>query len=154
MKPIRIRPAAIEEASALTALTHRAKASWGYDEAFMAAARQALVVESSAIAEGWVWVAEGPRRRPIGVGVLKRTDDPTVIDLDALFVEPDAQRTGAGEALFIRLADIARSLGAASLRIEADPNAGPFYERQGAVRTGEAPGLGPSRILPVYELKL
>ena len=154
MKPVRVRPAAIEEASALTALVHRAKAAWGYDETFMEAARQALSVEPGAIAEGWVWVAEGPRRRPIGVGVLKRTDDATLIDLDALFVEPDAQRSGAGEALMARLTAIARSLGATRLRIESDPNAARFYERQGAVRVGETPGVTPGRVLPVFELKL
>ena len=150
----RIRRAAIEEAEALTALTHRAKAAWGYDEAFMTAARQTLKIEPATIAEGLVWVAEGQRRRPIGVAALKRTDDPEVIELDALFVEPDVQRSGAGEALMARVSDIARSLGASVLRIEADPNATAFYERQGAVRIGKTETGVSGRKLPVYELKL
>jgi N-acetylglutamate synthase-like GNAT family acetyltransferase len=150
----RIRRAAVEEAEALTALTHRAKAAWGYDETFMTEARQSLKIEPAAIAEGLVWVAEGQRRRPIGVAALKRTGDPAVIELDALFVEPDVQRSGAGEALMARMSEIARSLGAKTLTIEADPNAAAFYERQGARRTGETPTGISGRALPVYEVKL
>jgi GNAT superfamily N-acetyltransferase len=151
MNPPRVRPAAIEEASALTALAQRAKASLGYDEAAMALSPARI--EPSDIAEGWVWVAEGARRRPIGVTALRRTDDPAVFELGALYVEPDAQKSGAGEALLRRAAAIARSLGASTLRIEADPNAARFYEQMGAQRVGETEGR-PGRTHPVYELSV
>ncbi|MFI4936726.1 MAG: GNAT family N-acetyltransferase, partial [Caulobacterales bacterium] len=151
MKGLRIRPAGIEEASALTALANRAKASWGYDAAFMAAA--AVRIEPADIAEGWVWVAKDRRGRSVGVASLRRTGQPEVIDLDNLFVEPRAQGEGVGEALLAHTAQMARALGAKRLRIEADPNAAPFYERMGARLVGEAQGtLG--RPLPVYELAL
>ena len=52
-----IRPARIEEAAALSDLCVRSKAVWGYDEAFMALAREALQVHVKEIAAGDVWVA-------------------------------------------------------------------------------------------------
>jgi hypothetical protein len=51
-----IRLARIDEASALSALCVRSKASWGYDEVFMALARVALEVSPEQIAAatyGW-----------------------------------------------------------------------------------------------------
>jgi GNAT superfamily N-acetyltransferase len=151
MKPVRVRPAAIEEASALTAMASRAKASWGYDEAAMA--RAPVRIEPASIAEGWVWVAEGDRRRPIGVAVLARTAEPAVFELQALYVEPIALRTDAGAALLRRVTAIARSLGGATLRIVADPNAARFYETLGARKVGEDRSVA-GRAHPLYELSL
>lgn len=151
MKPVRVRPAAIEEASALTAMASRAKVSWGYDEAAMA--HSPVRIEPASIAEGWVWVAEGDRRRPIGVAVLARTADAAVFELDALYVEPVAQRTGAGAALLRRVMAIARSLGGSTLRIDADPNVARLYEEMGARKVGEDRSVA-GRAHPVYELSL
>ena len=45
--------------------------------------------------------------------------------------------------------------GAERLAILADPNAAGFYERNGAVRIGEAPSDAvPGRLLPLYEVRL
>jgi hypothetical protein len=52
-----IRPARIGEAAALSDLCIRSKAVWGYDEWFMAQAREALQVSVEEIAAGDVWVA-------------------------------------------------------------------------------------------------
>jgi GNAT superfamily N-acetyltransferase len=151
---VSIRPARLEEAAALTALTHRSKAHWGYDEAFMAAARAALAIEAGAIAEGRVWVAEDPRGRTLGVASLQPAGE-GAWSLDTLFVEPSAIGRGAGEALFRHVAQVAKGLGAAALLIESDPNAAGFYERMGAVLAGDAasdavPGLR----LPLYRYAL
>jgi GNAT superfamily N-acetyltransferase len=151
MRDIVVRPAAIEEAAALSALANRSKASWGYSAAQMAAAP--LRIEPAAIAEGWVWVAQDRRRRILGVASLARTDRPEVIDLDTLFVEPTAQRAGVGQVLLEHAARMARTFGAVVLRIESDPNATGFYERQGARLVGEARSSW-GRMLPVYELDL
>ena len=49
----------------------------------------------------------------------------------------------------------ARDLGAATLAIESDPDARPFYERVGAVVTGSVPsGSIPGRRLPLLTLDL
>jgi len=53
--PLCSRLARLEEASALTELCVRSKASWGYDEAFTALARAVLAVNPGQIAAGDVW---------------------------------------------------------------------------------------------------
>ena len=54
-----IRLARIDEAPGLSELCVRSKASWGYDEAFMALARVALQVNPEQIERDDVWVATG-----------------------------------------------------------------------------------------------
>ena len=78
-----------------------------------------------------------------------------VWDLLHMFVEPEAIGTGAGRALFVEIAGMARALGGKMLSIQADPNAEAFYVRLGARRTGEAPSDSvPGRMLPMLEYAL
>ena len=70
-------------------------------------------------------------------------------------VEPRHIRSGVGRALLAHAIAEARRRGAERLTILADPNAAGFYERNGAVRIGEAPSdAGPGRLLPLYEVRL
>ena len=56
---------------------------------------------------------------------------------------------GVGARLMRWCVETARNRGGSVLRIEADPQAAPFYERFGAERVGEAPsGSIPGRMLP------
>ena len=70
-------------------------------------------------------------------------------------VEPRHIRSGVGRALLAHAIAEARRRGAERLTILADPNAAGFYERNGAVRIGEAPSDAvPGRVLPLYEVGL
>jgi len=150
-----IRPARIEEASALSELCVRSKASWGYDEAFMALARVALEVSPEQIAAGNVWVATAADGGLAGIAALGPSKQPNTLDLDKLFVEPRRIRTGVGRALLAHAIIEARRRGAHRLTILADPYAAGFYERHGARLIGEAPSDAiPGRSLPLYEVKL
>jgi GNAT superfamily N-acetyltransferase len=76
-------------------------------------------------------------------------------EVDMLFVAPEHIGAGVGAALFAALRAAAVAAGFSRLRIESDPNATGFYERQGAERVGEAPSVSiPGRTLPVLELDL
>jgi len=153
--PARIRLARIDEASALTELCVRSKASWGYDEAFMALARAVLVVIPEHIAAGDVWVARAADGGVAGMVALGPSQEPDTIDLDKLFVEPRRIRTGVGRALMAHAIGEARRRGAKRLTILADPYAAGFYERNGARLIGEAPSDAiPGRSVPLYEVKL
>jgi GNAT superfamily N-acetyltransferase len=149
-----IRPARAEEAPQLSDLSIRSKAVWGYDEAFMALARITLEVRASEIESRNVWVAEADGA-PVGVVVLESGKDPESLDLARLFVAPERLRRGVGRALLAYAAAEAKRRGARRLTILSDPNAAAFYERNGAVRIGEAPSDAvPGRMLPLYELRL
>jgi hypothetical protein len=55
---VTIRPAEPDEAQALTELTLRSKAHWGYDPEFMEAVRGELTLTRAQVAEQSVFVAE------------------------------------------------------------------------------------------------
>jgi GNAT superfamily N-acetyltransferase len=150
-----IRPSRIEEAAALSDLCIRSKAVWGYNAGFMALMPTALRIAPEDIAAGNVWVATGADGQLAGVVALAPGDASGTLDLNKLFIEPRHIRGGVGRALLAHAIGEARRRGAERLTILADPNAAGFYERNGAVRIGEAPSDAvPGRLLPLYVLRL
>ncbi|HSI00485.1 MAG TPA: GNAT family N-acetyltransferase [Reyranella sp.] len=149
MSDIVVRVARAGEAQALTALSVRAKAHWGYDETFMRLSQASLTVSDADIAAGRVLVAE---RDGLIFGTAKVAADG---ELDMMFVDPPAMNRGVGRVLFQASVVLARRLGARRMPILADPNAAPFYERMGARLVAHAPSDAiPGRILPLYEYDL
>lgn len=146
---VSVRGAHSGEAEALTALSVRSKAHWGYDAAFMRLSEASLTVSDADIAAGRVLVAE---RAGLLFGMAKVEPDG---ELGMLFVDPLALNRGVGRALFDAAVALARRLGARRMAILADPNAAPFYERMGARFVSQAPSDAiPGRTLPLYEYDL
>jgi GNAT superfamily N-acetyltransferase len=149
---ISIRAARPDEAAFLTQLCLRSKASWGYDEEFMAACRFELTLTSDMVAASCVVVAEVDAR-VAGVAQLIVRD--SVAELDKLFVEPDSHRLGVGRALLNWAQAEASGAGATALIVDADPYAAEFYRHCGAVDVGLLPShLFPGRFLPRLEFPL
>lgn len=75
---------------------------------------------------------------------------------DHLWVLPTRKGRGIGGRRFERCEQEVRNAGVTSLRIEADPNAEPFYARMGAHNVGRAPVPidRVARFLPVMEKAL
>ncbi len=144
---LRIRRAELSEAEALTDLAMRSKAYWGYDEQFMAQCREGLTVQPDAIEAGEVWVVEDEGRL---LGVLELTqEEDDAVDVRLIFVEPGAVGTGVGRVLWDHAEARARALGAATLTVDADPNALGFYQRMGMRVIGRSPSNAiPGRTLP------
>jgi GNAT superfamily N-acetyltransferase len=151
---LNLRAARPDEVAALSELALRSKAHWGYDDAFQAACRDELTVHPDDLASGVVVVAEVDGERA-GFSRLTGPDVDGVGEADMLFVAPGHIGTGVGHALFMRLRGDAVSRGCTALRIEADPHAVTFYEREGAVHVGEVPSASiPGRALPLLRLDL
>jgi GNAT superfamily N-acetyltransferase len=151
---MRIRAARADEAGPISALCFRSKAYWGYDDAFMALARASCTVHSAQIECGDVWVAEVDGRIT-GMVALAKLDEPGLVDLDKLFVEPAHIGSGAGRALMMFAIAEARRRGYARMAILADVNAAKFYEKIGATFVDERPSDAISgRNLPYFELTL
>lgn len=145
-----LEPARPEDAAALTQCARRAKAFWGYSQATLDAWEQDLTVEPDAVARGHYVVALD-RGRLAGFGAIGK--EAPGLALIHLWVEPEQMRRGVGRALFLDLAQRARSLGVPVLSIDADPYAAPFYEALGAVRTGSCPAPiaeDPLRVRPQF----
>lgn len=149
-----IRPARPVEAAALTALAMRSKASHGYDAAFMEACRAELTIRETTLAERDVWVAEQPSGALAGFFGLCPPEG-GVAEVDPIFVEPALQKGGVGWALWTKLEERARAMGAERIGLDADPHAVGFYERMGLAIVGRSPsGSIPGRFLPRMEKAL
>ena len=155
MNPVRVRPAREDEAAALSALGLRSKAYWGYDAAFIEACREELAVEPAALTDDdQCWrVAVDDDDRPIAYYGLAPTEDRETLELEALFVSPDAIGTGIGRRLTDDARRAARARGRSRIIIQGDPHAADFYRAVGAVPIGEREsGSIPGRYLPLFEL--
>jgi len=141
-----LRPARPEDAAVLTALAIRSKRSNGYDDAFMAACRAELTFTPNAPGQH-AWLVEDGRGRILGFFDLRLEDG--IAEVYALFVAPDAKRSGVGSLLWAKLEQVAAGLGASVIGVDSDPEGVPFYLAMGAALVGEAPsGSIPGRLLP------
>jgi GNAT superfamily N-acetyltransferase len=145
-----VRDGIVADLEALNTLAFASKASWGYDDEFMAACRAELTLRPADLERVLVRVGVEP---DVIAGFSALTFDGDRAELTALFVAPGAMRRGIGRALLTDAIDVARTAGVRRLRIEADPNAVGFYEAAGACPRGTVPSQSiPGRLLPVLEL--
>ncbi len=141
-----------DQAAALSDLCLRSKAVWGYDVAFLEACRPALTLT----ADDWMdsdlqVVMEGERI----LGLAQVRGSGQVVELDKLFIEPEARAAGIGRQLFDWCVAAARKRGATVMTIDADPGAADFYRRMGAVDDGiVASSVIPGRFLPRLKVDL
>ena len=146
-----IRAATGGDAGTLSDLAFRSKAHWGYDDAFMEACRAELTYAPEQLDAGGFWVLEEDGGIQGFYGLVKVSPD--TLELDALFVEPEAIGRGGGRALMAHALEQFRASGLARLIIQADPNAADFYESAGARLIGERPSDSiEGRMLPLYEI--
>ena len=142
---IAVRRARPHEAPALSALALRAKAHWGYDDAFMARAAAELRWDEDDLRAMLVHVAE---RDGCVVGFAAVRADAEPPELEALFVDPPAMGAGIGARLLAAARAGAGERGIAELAIDSDPEAEGFYLRHGARRVGEVRSPSTGRLLP------
>ncbi|WP_322756441.1 GNAT family N-acetyltransferase [Frankia sp. Cas3] len=143
---VKLRVARPDEAEALSGLTMRSKAHWGYDEEFLAACRNDLWFRRGEVVARRTVVAE---RDGLVLGVATLEGDPPDGELGMLFVEPDAIGRGVGRVLYRHVLEEAGRLGFTQVTIESDPNAEAFYLAMGAEpRDVRRPGT--DHALPVY----
>jgi predicted N-acetyltransferase YhbS len=149
---LRIRPARTDEAEALTDLSLRAKAVWGYDAGFLARCRAVMTVKAANIESRPHFVAELDDRL---AGFYGFEPEAGGIGLDYLFVEPDLIGRGIGHTLWNHAVATARRLGHGALIVVSDPNAEGFYLRMGCRRIGTRPSeLESGRQLPLLRFVL
>ena len=146
MGDILIRRAQPDEAGTLTELSMRAKASWGYDEAFMARCRPELTITPEKMSTWKIWVADCAGEI---VGMAALAGDYPDAELEDLMVEPSFQGHGLGAMLMDVLLEECRRRCYKSIGLDADPNAEPFYQKLGfsTVRVARS-GFIPGRLLP------
>ena len=129
-----IRPAATDEASALTSMALEAKRYWGYPEHWIKHWESDLTITSNFIHDNHVYVAE-ENGQIQGFYALIVTGDKA--ELDHMWVKPTLIGTGIGKELFLDAMERAAALKVSAVEISSDPNAAGFYKRMGATQIGE-----------------
>lgn len=151
-----IRSARREDCEVLTELAMRSKAVWGYDAAFMEACREELTIHPEMIDADIVKLLEidGPKGREIA-GFYRLKLENGVVEVYDFFIDPGHLRQGHGKRLWHALLEDARSFGAPTLGVDADPQAEAFYVAMGMRTVGKAPsGSIPGRFLPRLTMAL
>ena len=149
MQPF-IRPGTSGDAARLTSLARRAKAHWGYPDAWLAAWAPQLTIEPEYVTRHTVLVAEIDGCL---AGMCALEDRGQSWSLEHLWVEPAFIARGVGRALVERALAQAQAVHPGPVAAEADPNAAGFYLRLGAHQVGAAPAPmpgAPDRVLPVF----
>ncbi|WP_299473676.1 GNAT family N-acetyltransferase [uncultured Roseibium sp.] len=148
--PLKLRPATLADAPALTRILHRAKASWGYPQDKMDAFCEAWGVEEATIRSLEITVADRDGKPLAFSGVTAQDGDTLLVDF--LFVDPVAQGSGLGSLLLKRAEDVARQKGLRRLYLESDFHAEQFYLKHGYrtldTRSSE---MSPGKDIPLME---
>ena len=121
------------DAETLTRIAFAAKSYWGYPERWIQRWQEALTITPGFISDNEVYAAVFEEMG----GFYALVERGRTVELEHLWVSPDHIGTGVGRVLFDHAVRRAAALGAATLSIEADPNAEGFYRRMGARRVGE-----------------
>ncbi|MGH6932055.1 MAG: GNAT family N-acetyltransferase [Dongiaceae bacterium] len=150
---LHIRRARPDESEVLTGISLRSKGLWGYDDAFMAAVREAMTIDAAIFESDDVFVIECDGNL---AGFFSLTKERPIAYIDHFLVDRPVVRRGIGRAVWPDLESIARRLGIKSLRVNSDPHARGFYEAMGMRHVADVPSevFGSSRLLPVLEKHL
>jgi GNAT superfamily N-acetyltransferase len=148
-----IRRARPDEAQALTELSLRSKAVWGYEPGFLARCRAAMTLTPQKLRAHPFYVAQDAGG--ILLGFYSFEPERGGVGLDMFFVEPEAIGRGVGRALWDHAVAAARALGPREMVVVSDPNAAGFYQRMGCRSAGAVPSeVDPARFLPVFRYGL
>lgn len=151
---IHLRPAEIDDVEALTDISIRSKQSNGYDDAFMDACRDELTVKVAHLCQGEYWVASDGDQI-IGCASLTPDKGQRTGVVHSFFIDPDHQGRGVGRMLWGKLLERAHAYQMTDVRLDADPNAVPFYQAMGFELAGDAPSAAiKGRRLPHMTLSL
>ena len=149
---LRLRQPEMSELTELSALCQRSKAHWGYDSAFIAACAQELTVTEDELRMDVFQLAVKDTEV---LGMAQLHFSAAEVEMDRLYVDPNAIGMGVGQRLFAWAITEAKSRGAVRMKVVADPHAVGFYLHMGARIVGETPsGSIPGRMLPELSLDL
>lgn len=147
----RARPA---EAARLSALAVRAKAHWGYPQAWLERWSADLTVTPAYLLANDSFVAV-EADRPVGFCVLEWRGGEA--SLEHVWIAPEYHRRGIGRRLVAQALEAAARAGAGRVEVLSDPFAEAFYVRLGARRLRDVPAPMPGvpdRVLPLLEFVL
>lgn len=151
----RIRKAHSSESALLTRIALTSKAYWGYSDEFMQSCKEELTVTPDKLTADHfsyrVIESDGTVHGYYALQTLSGSE----VELEALFVIPDAIGNGLGKALMQDAIDCARQAGYKFIIIQSDPHADDFYTAMGSIATGKQESQSiAGRYLTVFKYNL
>lgn len=147
-----IRDACLADLEQLSTLAKRAKAHWGYPQAWLASWDSELTIQPTFLQHAIVRVAVTASDQPSAFFAASQTNG--VWELSHAWVDPAAIGQGLGRMLFQDMLVQLRAKAVATFEILSDPNAAPFYEKMGAQKMEDRPSNQMGRSLPLYRYQL
>jgi N-acetylglutamate synthase-like GNAT family acetyltransferase len=132
MSTVHVREARADDGPVLARIFRRASLSNAGDRAALLAHPDALTLSDDVLVRGRTRVATSADGTVVGFATTRPTDS-GVLELDDLFVDPDAMRQGAARQLILRIATEAAGDGVARIDVTANVHALGFYEAVGFV---------------------
>jgi ribosomal protein S18 acetylase RimI-like enzyme len=129
---IHVRDARPSDRPTLSRIFSRASLSNAGDRAALLAHPEALVLPDDLLARGRTSVATSSDGVVVGFASTRATE-PGVLELDDLFVDPDARRRGAALQLIRSIATSAAAEDVVRIDVTANPHAFEFYRAAGFV---------------------
>ena len=142
----------IEDAQALTDLTFRSKAYWGYSVDQMELWRDDLLIAPDYIIENHVFTLRASDQLVGYYSYFPIVDQ--VVKLDNLFVEPGHINQGFGRLLLFDFIARMQKQGVHKIKLDADPHATAFYQKYGFDIIGQKQSTIPGRFLPEMEIDM
>ncbi len=131
----RIRDGRPADGAALAVVFRRSTLSNDGDREQMLAQPEVLEFSFPAAEGATVRVVVDEDDRVLAFSTL--LEDDGFLELEDLFVDPEAMRTGLGTALIKDATELAQAKGARRIEVTANPHALAFYESVGFVTVGE-----------------
>lgn len=155
----RVKP---EEADLLTEISLQSKAYWNYPESFFRAWLPELTITYQYIKDNIVRAVQLGEHLVGYYSLVQLRHDLEVAGevlacgywLEHMFVLPHWIGRGYGTAMMDHLQAICRARGIDTLKVLADPNARPFYEKTGWRFLRDFPSTIPGRTTPMLQLAL
>lgn len=144
MKIVRAKP---NDAAQLSEISYKSKSYWGYPEEWLQKWKDDLIISSDYISNNEVYKAELDNSI-IGFCAIEQKEN--YFEIIHLWLLPKFIGYGFGASLLnetIRKVVPPKSL----IRVESDPNALGFYQRQGFRQISKVESYPPGRYLPMLE---
>jgi len=147
-----IFPAVISDTQQLSEIAYQSKAYWKYTESQLESWREDLTVTSYMIKTMFVFkfIESG---KPLGFYILNQPKQLN-IELEFLFVSPEAIGKGIGKKLLHHSFLKAQEFKCKSITVLSDPNAIDFYNSQGFLQIEKKESSVKGRFLSVMKKKL
>lgn len=162
LQKIQIRKANVTDSDILTEIAFSAKRHWGYPDEYFQTWKNELTITLDYIHQNIIYKAQIDDMIFGFYSIIENKTDfysgeilvKKGFWLEHIFIKPEFHRMGIGRLLIEHALSVSREIRISELLVFVDPYARGFYDKMGAEFLHESKSSIPSRLIPVYKLKI